>query len=242
MKHPPNPEKGYSIIELVLVIAIIGILSIAGISMLGNRTGGSVRGVLDEIEGSLMEAHKLAVATGQDVLIVTQGEWNTANPLIMARGVVTPASTPATILADGQTATESFRVAVAGGALSREHAGAGISVLGSTWWDNAKGTNEDIMTVAPFSSPPVPPGFMGGFSTALVDANKLFTVATNSVRISGGNKRFNSTFWIPVVGLNNGNAIPGGPMGVILVQNNGATIFKFYNPGVRNGDGKWRRI
>lgn len=244
MKHPPDPQKGYSLIELLVVLAIVAILAIAGISMMGNRSGGAVRGVMDELEGNLMDAQKLAVATGRDVLIVTNGDWTAASgtPLIMTRGVVTPTSTPATILADGQLASESFRVARAGTAVSREHMNAGVPVKGSPWWVNVKGANEDIMSVQPFSSAPVPPGFMGGFSTALTDANLLFQGGVNSVRISGANKRFTSTFWIQVVGLSNGNAIPGGAQGLLLVQGNGATIYKFYNPGIRDGDGKWRRI
>jgi hypothetical protein len=31
-------------------------------------------------------------------------------------------------------------------------------------------------------------------------------------------------------------------MGLIVVLANGASIYKFYNPGVLEGDGKWRRI
>jgi hypothetical protein len=34
----------------------------------------------------------------------------------------------------------------------------------------------------------------------------------------------------------------GSPMGLIVVLANGATIYKFYNPGVLEGNGKWRKI
>lgn len=248
MNYPPDSQKGYSLIELLVVLAIVAILAIAGISMLGNRPGGAVRGVMDELEGSLLEAHKLAVATGRDVRIVTQGDWMKASgtPLIMTRGVVTPTSTAATILAAGQLASESFRVGLSGTAYSREHMNAGIPVQGSPWWATAQGGNQDISQVEPFKTD-------AGFSSAiaatganlpgLTGPNLLFQGGTvNSVRISGGDKRFTSTFVIPVVGLSSGNAIPGGPMGLIVVQGNGATIYKFYNPGARDGDGKWRRI
>jgi hypothetical protein len=65
----------------------------------------------------------------------------------------------------------------------------------------------------------------------------------NSVTISGSNKRFNNSFIIEVVSTTtSGYAVPGGAMGLIVVLNNGATVYKFYNSGVNNGDGQWRRI
>jgi len=40
----------------------------------------------------------------------------------------------------------------------------------------------------------------------------------------------------------NGLVLAGGAMGLLVVQANGNSIYKFYNPGVLHGDGKWRRI
>ena len=254
MNHSPNPQKGYSLIELLVVLIIVGILAVLGISMMGNRSGGAVRGVMDEIEGTLLEANKLATATGKDVMIVTQGDWtSTGNPLIMAFGDAS--LTPAQILINGATDAASFQVARSGTAIKREHLNAGIAVNGTNWWATASlaaggKQNVDITTVAPFTVPGSTAGFMGGFKTSLTATNLLFqgsapvapSTNPNTTRISGYNKRFNSTFWIPIVGITNGQPIPGGPMGLIFVQNNGSTIFKFYNAGSRDGDGQWRRI
>lgn len=272
MKLPPDPQKGYSLIELLVVLVIVGILAIAGLTMLGNRTGSAVRAIMDELEGSLMDAHKFAVATGRDVTIRTRGDWTTANPLVMVRGdaaitTVAPAQWDNILndLRDGRpdlpstdktgfTANQisslalSFRLNSATSSIAREHMNAGIAVQGSPWWGNAmlatsRGINEDIKDVEPFKSD-------AGFSAALTGANLpgltgsnlLFQTINNNTGISGANKRFNTTFVIPVVGISSGNARPGGAMGLIVVQNNGATIYKFYNPGIWESDGKWRRI
>lgn len=239
-------------IELLVVLAIVGILAIAGVSMIGNRQSGAVRGLLDEIEGSLSNAHQAAVATGRDVAIFTWGTWDALTPLVMAHGdaALTDAqlqTTAANLLlsippaaglgTNGQTVAVPFRFQANDTIKSR----AAIVTLGSAQWiqvmqASANGTNEDINGVAPFLAGPM--------TGVMVDANDLFLFApTNRSVISGANKRFTTTFIIPVVGTTpSGGALPGGPMGLIVVLANGGTIYKFYNPGARDSDGKWRRL
>ena len=94
--YPKPGESGYSLIELLVVLAIVAILAIAGVTMLGNRSGNSVRVVLDELEGAIMDAHKYAATSGRDVAIVTWGTWDvsgTAPTMYMARGVVSATQT-----------------------------------------------------------------------------------------------------------------------------------------------------
>jgi prepilin-type N-terminal cleavage/methylation domain-containing protein len=242
--HPPVRRcHGYSLIELLLVLAILSILAIAGVSRIGNRTASSVRGVMDEMEGALLGAQKLAVATGQNVTIATQGAWDPKTPLFRAQAA---GMTPTDTLANGQNAASSFRLALTpnGAALAREHLNAGIVVVqgtGSTWWSDAQGGNDDITTQEPFLDQP---GFTGIFKADPVTGAvpNLFQGSLNSVTISGTNKRFNTTFWVEVVSLHGGAAVPGGPMGLLVVQGNGATVYKYYTPGIINGNGHWRRL
>jgi hypothetical protein len=92
------------------------------------------------------------------------------------------------------------------------------------------------MGLAPFNSVAD-----SSFRDAFNNGN-LFRGPLNQVVISGSNKRFTAGFSILVVGTSGGIALPGGAMGVLVVQNNGASVYKFYNSGVKNGDGRWRRI
>jgi hypothetical protein len=65
----------------------------------------------------------------------------------------------------------------------------------------------------------------------------------SQVCINGYTKRFTKTAFIKVVTTNpEGIATPDAPMGLMVMLENGATVFKFYNPGSKNGNGKWRRI
>ncbi|WP_244432689.1 hypothetical protein [Holophaga foetida] len=187
-----------------------------------------------------MSAQKRASATGRDVMVATQGNWGGAAPtVLLGYGEATDGS--AQILGDAVSSSEAFRVAVGpGGELRREHLHAGVVTQpNADWWTTACGTSDDITAQPPFNQA------SSGFQGVLTTAPNLFQGggSVGTVRISGANKRFNSTFWIQVVAIAGGHPVIGGAMGLLVVQGNGAQVYKFYNPGVRDGgDGKWRKI
>ena len=262
--------SGYSLVELLVVLAIVGILAIAGVTMIGNRQSGAVRGLLDELEGALTNARQAAVATGRDVEIVTGGTWDAGTPFRRAHvdgvgPIIFPDSkiqkqvdylldtvtNPPLTLADVPLAPPGVNLAgsvavpfrfIPNDAIQSR---ARIVRLDSGQWSSvmlptaAGPANQLITTVAPFNAGPMSVG-------VYLEANDLFPFDGNvkrGVTISGSSKRFNTTFIIPVVGTtSSGGALPGGPMGLIVVLANGGTIYKFYNPGARDSDGRWRRI
>lgn len=266
MSRSRSHEQGFSLIEALVVIAIVSVLAVAGVFYLGNRPSAGVKGIVDELEGALIEAQKLAIATGRDVTIATAGRWTPGNPMVLVRGDSTILAgdwTNALRAAQGQginwppalggmttnqfhSLNLAFRLATSNGILAREHMHAGVVTdLGE--WTLAQGSNEALSAVPPFNSAAHATDAdanISGFSGQLTAGRLLFTGADSlAVSVSGTSKRFNQTFWIPVVAMRNGSALPNGAMGAIFVQANGGTVYKFYNPGTAHGgDGKWRRL
>jgi len=240
------------VLEVMLVTGIVGILSAVGASQVAPRSAPAVRTLMDEVEGALGTAQQ-AAATGRDVALVTWGTWDGGNPLFLAHGdaalsdaniqsVALGTATASSLGSQGSTVGTAFRYLPG----DRVQAGARIVALGSTQWTNAMqaipggGQNADITTVQPFATDGAATGLMHGL---VVDGNRLFPEDLHRVLVSGSSKRYVSSFIIPIVGTTgSGSAVPGAPMGLLVVLDNGASVFKFYNPGIRDGDGQWRRI
>ena len=249
-----HAASGYSLVELLVVLAIVAILAIAGVTMIGNRQSGAVHALLDEVEGALSNAQQAAGAAGSDVAIVTWGTWDALTPLRLAHGnaIQTDAQIQTAandLLASnphvdqlGQTVAVPVRFLANDAIQSR----ARIVTLGSPQWINvmqatpAGTTNDNINLVAPFAT--VMAGVLVDGPTSNLCQLEL-SATPHRVVISGANKRFTTTFIIPIVGTTtSGGALPGGPMGMIVGLANGSSIYKFYNPGARDSDGHWRRL
>ena len=257
MTFSTRADRGFSLLEALMVLTIMSIMAVMGVYMLGNRTGSAVRGLLDTLEGSLAEAHRSTVARGRDTALDTWGTWTAGGPMFFAYGDATLTDGQIQVAAAGLVAHPAvlpdpvavpYSQTVAVPLLYQPNdivmSRARVVVLGSGDWATAMGAtaagtqNQDITTVTPFAA--------GGlFSGLVTDANLLCTGAVNRTLINGFTQRFTSTFIIEVVALVGSGAgvvEVGGAMGLIVVQANGNSVYKFYNPGILHGDGKWRKI
>lgn len=70
------PSKGFSLIELIAVMLLLGVLGVAALSRLGGTQGYQSLGYYNDTVGGLRYAQKLAVATGCRVQArITSTDW-----------------------------------------------------------------------------------------------------------------------------------------------------------------------
>lgn len=66
-------ESGYTLLELLVVLAIVGILAYAGVGFITNRSSTAVRGATNDVYGVLRAAQTLARNSGRRVALQTSG-------------------------------------------------------------------------------------------------------------------------------------------------------------------------
>lgn len=209
-------QSGYSFIELMVVLAIVGILAVAGNYITAPRQKPAVQNLLAEVEGILFDAHKYADGTLGNVVIESTGAWNPNGAgFKLSFRQMGPATTDVNSLTSGAFPARRF---------------AGIDSTGA-------GVNTAVGTETLASALAATPTLAAELGSAL--GNNLTAGGVGSVQINAFNKQFLTSFCIPVVGLRDGATYAGAPAGYVVV--NGNRIYKFYKsgPGTQN---PWRRL
>lgn len=229
--HPISRRcRGYSLIELLVVMVIITVLAFVAVMMIGDRRANAVRSVMDEIEGVLYNAQKASFASSRDIYVSTNGAWMDETLVMDARPLVVPDPLPVgwpsmAYLTPGNDAnrvgapSEVFRSHFL---RDRDHQSAAVAVNGGVtagWYAAALGSCAALETVSPVSGQP-------DFVAAI--GNPIFNGGRQDVVISGLSKRFTTGFCVIVVGISQGVPVEDGSIGVLVVPRNSSIVYKYY--------------
>jgi len=227
------PAAGFSLIELLLVLVIVGACALVAVATLGSRKNSAVKTVADQVEATLVLGQQYAVATGKDVSVATGGTWTSpSSPLFLDPRPfdtsVAPPSTGYDPTADNRaggtraTSSEVFRSLFC--QHMRDHMNAWVDTGGSTVADALK-------SLTPFNTDAT---FLAAYGNRLCSGGTL-----NSVMVNATTKRFTSGFSIVVIGTSiDGLVSTNAPVVVLVVPANSSNIYRFYRA---DGATTWRR-
>lgn len=222
-------EGGYSLIELLVVLSIVGALAIGASVYLTGKKNHAVRAVMDELEAMLAGAQKSTVATGNDVVMGASGDWKAGTLRLDARPLVASANPMSDDIHDPDKrigpASEVFTSKYAS---LPQHRAAGIATDAS-WYPVALGDGDDLKTFELFKDDP--------YKSAM--NNPLFDGTRKRVVINGLTKKYQTGFSVLVVGItSSGRPIKNGPMGMLVVPADGTAAYRFYRA---EGEKSWKR-
>ncbi|HLO67805.1 MAG TPA: prepilin-type N-terminal cleavage/methylation domain-containing protein [Holophaga sp.] len=216
-------NQGFSLIELLVVLVIIGILAFAGVAVLTPRSPGAVKSGLMEASSAFKQARTLAMAGGRNVnFVVSQNPPRIQVFDLKADGTLNTVPLASVTFGERWRANAGFFMAMpppVGTEAEPVQSLASLANLGFANWDTPLqvGTSKQ------------------GFSSAGLPQS-ITSTGTRS-DITGG-------LWLGIAGTTPNQK--GMPYGVILITGRG-TIETYYKAdsaqtGAERAEAKWRRL
>lgn len=213
-------EFGYTLLELLVVMAIVGILAYAGVGLMINRPSVAVRGVTNDFYGMLRAAQTLARNSGRRVALQTQGT-QPAGSLVFQYGFYAQLADGSDDMTKGPGATLANPVV---GSFSLDSSLSRFAHIG----DAVTGQFDQILP-NPSPSTDVTLAKLQGAAFWSSSANNLFrgggTAAADVFFQPDGTP--SRDFYVPIVGVTGGAVSSDLSVGIILSsQTNGLLAFQ----------------
>ena len=227
---PQRRNGGYSLIEVLVVLVIAGVLSVAYATYRQDNYSPAVRGAMNGIFSALQDARTMARGTGKSVIFGASGTGSSATLTYTARltGLITDTTTNVTQQASTGTYVHASDPSVARYCMVDLDGSstAGSAAIGSL---SSKLSSLTVNGTTTFGST--------AFSRSIFNPAN-YTSTTTTPFWFNGNGTANTDAYVVVVPAVNGTARSDGPVGVILVSASG-NIYRYYRS---NSTSPWVRL
>ena len=231
-----SDQSGFSLIELLVVLVIVGILAGVGLSFSISRPSNAVRGVTNDVYGVLQAAQNLARNSGRNVALQTSGT-ETGKNLTLQYGFFVQKADGSDDFTQGPGSTAANPVMgqmVIDASLSRyaQVGDAATGQFGTASPSPAPGSDTVLTTIEPSAF-------------WINTSNNLFTGAAAPTSPAALYIKSDGTpsadFFVQIVGVRSGVVGTDLPVGLVLASRSNG-LLAFLKSASNNSSSPWKRL